>query len=222
MNLILQHWDGEPTAVEEGSWKSIEAYAKLVGAEHRVLRGRFYEGVQMPHMNKLYMLDKSFDQYDVVVMLDSDMFAREGAANIFEEAGIGVTGALQEKLKASIRSRVPLRFRHLNSGDYYGGAIYRLSRTDRLALRTHFGIRVIRDFDSYQKGCDEGVMHYLASKANFMGRGLKGGELWACSSYSPDRDKAHFVHVRRRVELGSEVRQTKTVALRELQQAGVL
>lgn len=220
--IILQHWHGEPSQVEEASWKSIEAYAKRVGAKHQVLRGQFIANVKMPQMHKLYMLDKKFDAYEVVVMMDSDMFARKDAGNIFEEPGIGVCGELQGKLKASIRHRVPLRFRGLANGDFYGGAIYRLSREDRMNLRQHMNRRIVRDFDSYPKGCDEGVMHYLASKAEIVGRGLKDGDLWACSSYSEDRDRAHFIHVRRRVREGSEDRQKKSAALNELIEAGIL
>lgn len=221
VNLLLQHWHGEPSSVEQASWRSIEAYAKTIGAEHRVLRGALVPGVTMPQMHKLHMLSEEFDQYDVVVMLDSDMFARPDAANICEASGIGVSGPLQAKLKASIRSRVPHRFGKKDA-DFYGGAVYRLTREDRQALRGHMDSGVLRDFDAYKKGCDEGVMHYLATQAGFKGRGLVGGDLWACSSYSPERERAHFVHIRRRVKEGSEDRRDKAEVLEHMRRLGVL
>jgi hypothetical protein len=222
VNLLLQHWHGEPSSVEQASWRSIEAYAKTIGVEHRVLRGALVPGVTMPQMHKLHMLSEEFDQYDVVVMLDSDMFARPDAANICEASGIGVSGPLQAKLKASIRRRLPIRFRDKKDGDFYGGAIYRLERRDRQELRTHLSANILRDFDAYVRGLDEGVMHYLACRAGFIGRALVGGDVWACSSYAADRSNAHFVHIRRRVKEGSEERQGKDVALRNLVEAGVL
>lgn len=222
MNILLQHWHGEVTDVELQSWESMARYAASVGAEHRVLRGEPIAGVTNPQMHKLHMLSEEFDGYDLLVMVDSDMFARESAENVFEATGVGVCGDLQRTLRDSCRRRVPHRFRKARAADYYGGAVYRLTREQRISLRLHLNAGVMRDFDEYNRGCDEGVMHYLATREGFVGRGLSGGDLWACSSYSRDAGLAHFVHVRRRMREGSEQRRDKTVALRELREAGVL
>lgn len=221
LNLLLQHWHGEPSPVERGSWESMAAYARRVGAEHKILSGELVRGVRNPQMHKLHMLSDQFDDHDVVVMVDSDMFARKGAADIFEASGIGVSETLQKELKESVRRKVPHRFGK-SDADFYGGAVYRLTREDRQALRAHMDPGVLRDFDAYKKGCDEGVMHYLATQAGFKGRGLVGGDLWACSSYAPEREWAHFIHIRRRVKEGSEHRRNKTEALQELRRLGVL
>lgn len=220
MNILLQHWHGEPTEFERQSWESMARYAETVGAEHRVLRGE-YVAANNPQMHKLHMLSPEFDAYDLVVMVDSDMFARQSAGDVFRASGIGVCGALQRTLKESCRRRVPHRFGK-GDGDYYGGAVYRLTRDERQALRRHLSPDVIADFDDYMRGCDEGVMHYLASREGFVGRGISGGDAWACSSYSSHAARANFVHIRRRVKEGREQRREKSSALAELREAGVL
>lgn len=218
MNILLQHWHGEPTEVERQSWECMARYAESMQAEHRVLHGE-YVTAKNPQMNKLHMLSPEFDAYDVVVMVDSDMFPRQGAANIFEASGVGVCGKLQASLKESCRRRVPHRFGR-KDGDFYGGAVYRLTREDRNGLRRHLSQEVMRDFDAYHLGVDEGVMHYLATCEGFIGRGLP--EAWSCSSYEPQVVRAHFVHIRRRVKAGSERRRGKVDTLHALRRSGVL
>ena len=75
--IILQHWIGELGELEKLSSKNIESYAKYCDADYRLLRGTFIPGLS-PQSQKMHMLNKEFDEYDVVVMMDTDMFTRKG------------------------------------------------------------------------------------------------------------------------------------------------
>lgn len=222
MNLILQHWCGEPTEIEKHSWLSIERYAARIGAEHRVLSGEPMGKVDFPYMHKLHLFDRDFDEFDTVVMMDSDMFAPPAAGSIFDVPGIGVFGPLQVALRRQIRERMPAYFDGTQEADYYGGAVYKFDRADRERFRAHLKPEILPDFDAYEFGCDEGVIHYLATVTGTKGRALPGGERWACSSFDKNVVKAHLVHVRRRISEGKLDKRPKIENWSGLVDAGVL
>lgn len=221
--VILQHWDGPATDLERASWASIGAYASRIGAEHTVLTGKPMGELAFPHMHKLHLFSACFDSYDTVVMMDSDMFTSGLLErSIFDVTGIGIFGPLQIAIRKTLHGRIPAPFARKAMGDYYGGALYKFERAQRLSFRRHMTAQLLRAFDSYELGCDEGVIHYLACATGTTGMGLPDGERWACSSFDPDVANAHLVHVRRRVTAGREERRPKTEALRALQLAGVV
>jgi len=77
-NIILQHFDGNLRPLDELSIENIKAYAKMVGAEYELIRGKpFREHLTSP-CQKVYMIDERYDIYDDVLMLDIDMFAPKG------------------------------------------------------------------------------------------------------------------------------------------------
>jgi hypothetical protein len=220
--LILQHWDGPHSDFEQASWDSIGAYAKRCSAQHLILRGPKVGPVKSPQLHKLHLFSHIFDDWDTVVMLDSDMFARRTSPNIFDTWGIGIMGPLQEGIRARVRERQPLLFRGTPRWDFYGGAVYKFDRETRQRFRVHLAGWLIRAFDAYEFGADEGVVHYLATKTKTEGRALPEGERWACSSFDPDVAKAHLIHVRRRITPGKEDRQPKEDALASLIKRGIL
>lgn len=220
--IILQHWDGEPSEVERASWTNIAAYASRIGADYAVLTGKPMGERAFPHMHKLYLFDAVYDDFETVVMMDSDMFARTNAPSIFDAPGIGVCGPLQKTIRKQVRKRRAELFDDKAEADYYGGAVYKFDRAERVRFRTHLTASVIRAFDSYEVGCDEGVVHYLATLTRTSGRGLPNGETWACSSFDPDVASAKLIHIRRRIAAGKEERQPKVQALQGLVKAGVL
>ncbi len=223
MNLILQHWSGEATDFERASWANIKAYAKRIGAEHAVVFGEPMGSVAFPQMHKLCMLTDEYDSYDQVAMLDSDMFTKAALKDdLFALPGIGVMGALQRTLRATVRSRLPALFEDTREGDYYGGAVYKLGADTRREFRPYLTRSIVKTFDDYDRCCDEGVMHYLASRAGVVNNELPDGEKWAYSSFGRGVRKAAFIHVRRRVEEGKEERQPKMQALKRLVEAGVI
>ncbi|KKK47331.1 hypothetical protein LCGC14_3156280, partial [marine sediment metagenome] len=124
-NIILQHWTGEMDQLGTLSSANIAKYAKKCGAKYELLRGNVFRPNLSPPCQKLYMLDKVFDEYDVVVMLDIDMFVRKGMKeNIFDPSiqGIGMCTEFQENLFKGLCRRQP---QLTNSRyPYWGGAIY--------------------------------------------------------------------------------------------------
>ncbi len=223
MNLILQHWHGPATDFERASWESIRLYAKRIGAKHEVIRGAPMGLMAHPPMHKLYMLLEEWDNYETVVMLDSDIFASPAQTDsVFNVQGVGVTGPLQHELRTLLRRRLPYLFANCGDGDYYGGAIYKLRLHERKNMRKHINRNILQLFDNARYYRDEGAMHFLASKAKMAGKALPGGETWACSSFDKNVRKAKLVHVRNRIEAGKEARQSKEQALENLIKDGVL
>ncbi len=223
MNLILQHWSGEPTGFERASWNSIRAYAARIGAEYEVVLDEPMGALKHAQMHKLCMLHPDFDDYESVVMMDSDMFAdADMADNIFSVYGIGIMGQLQKELRALVRKRVAELFEEGCNGDFYGGAIYKMRRHERQKFRKHLTPKVLQRFDVANHYRDEGVMHYLASMTGTVGKALDGGETWACSSYDKNVRSAKLVHIRNRITAGEEARQPKMQALQNLINAGAL
>lgn len=215
--IILQHWDGPPSQLEEGSWRNIANYAKRIGVEHRVLSGQPLGPLKNSQLQKLHMLSATFDSYDTVVMMDSDMFAVPGLReNIFQVSGIGVATPLQETIRGSLRRALPKLFGGKALADYFGGAIYKLERAERIKFRPLVTPKILAMFDDQRVCLDEGVMHYIATMTRTNGRGLPGGEKWACSSFHPDVKKAKIVHIRRRWRAGREERRPKMESFNRL------
>ena len=101
MNLIYQVAVGKPSALYERCIESVAAYAKRIGAEHIVLRepklrirpnpfssNRSKEATERLGYLPIYEKENAFDllpDYDHVAIIDSDIFIRESAPDIFSE-----------------------------------------------------------------------------------------------------------------------------------------
>jgi hypothetical protein len=194
-NLILQHWTGAIDALGEASSANIRAYADRIGAEYRLLRGDvFRPGLTAP-MQKLQMLSAEFDGYDMVVMLDLDMFAVSGIAeNIFTDVeGTGLFSEYTQKVFERCRREHPTLCDKRYA--YWGGAIYRLPLELRQRLRRHIKDEDLQQFNrSFQ---DEGVMHRLATFEKI--EQDKIPDRWCHCSYRPDPEKAAMIHVRTKI-----------------------
>src|SRR5262245_56278767 len=122
--------------VVEASVAACSAYADRIGADYALLRGNVFRENLDPPCQKVAMLSSTFDNYDQVVMLDSDMLPVKGLAeNVFEVEG---TGLFSEYTK-SIFLRCQQEFPDLTDPRYayWGGAIYKMSRELRQELRRH-------------------------------------------------------------------------------------
>lgn len=196
---MLQHFTGDLRELEQRSSVQMQNYAEQHGAEYRLLLGNVFNEALSPPCQKLAMLNKEFDEYDIVVMTDLDMFPRKGITeSIFEVDGIGVSGPFQRKLKwSSIRKfKSYFHWRY----PYWGGAIWRLTREQRQLFRSHLH-RV--DLNKYSGGKfeDEGIMHQLARHAKFSGGALPGVDKWAHGSYQPGIEQAAMIHIRNHLDL---------------------
>lgn len=219
-NIILQHYTGDLGELEILSKKNMEEYADKLGAEYRLLSGNVFHPELTPPCQKLAMFDEQFDDYDTVVMVDIDMFTRKGMVDsIFSEKGIGVSTGFQRRLKwKNIRKMNGLL--HWNSV-YWGGAIWRLERDQRIALRK--AMPKVNLFKYNGKLEDEGIMHQLARHAGIRGQDciLPGGEKWAHGSYLPDIEKSALIHIRPRTSRkGPRVR--KIDVYRSLVEKGII
>ena len=223
MNIILQHMTGDLRPLDELSIENIKRYAAMVGADYRLLRGNVFSERYRPPIQKVYMLDEEFDEYDDVLMLDIDMFAREGMTdNVFEANGIGlhtdVQKGLHKRLVKSHKSLVSLKY------PYWGGAIYKLSREHRKHLRE--GLKGDTSWiDTFQKKGyfgDEGVMCVLATKTKLdVPNPYFKSNKWCTCSFLPEVTKAGFIHIRTKTKPGGP-KKTKKENYEALVQRGIL
>jgi hypothetical protein len=217
--LILQHYTGEPGEVERLSIENIRAFAVREQADYQFLQGNVFSDQLSPPMQKLVMLDERFDEYDVVVMLDTDMFIRKGMSeNLFDQPGIGVSGKFQRRLKwAFIRKMKGLvHWRY----PYWNGSIWKLDRRHRQLFRSKLPLV---DMMKYTDGRleDEGVMHQLARHSRFTGGILPGGSKWAMSSWDDDIENATMIHIRPQIRFKGPKR-PKIENLRVLVERGLI
>lgn len=198
--IILQHWTGELNELGERSSQNIANYAKQVNADYQLLRGNVFDNDLTPPMQKLFMLDPSFDDYDIVVMLDMDVFVRKGqTVDIFEdEVGIGRHTPVQDNLQRQLCRIYP----HLGdkTAPYWGGSIYRLPLELRQNLRDHYNKEEIMPFSKPYHFEDEGVMHRMASKAGIkISPDVFLDKFWNYSSFEHDIEKAKLIHIRTKI-----------------------
>jgi len=199
--LILQHWSGDMIELTTLSAANISKYAEKIGADYRLLRGDvFREGLSAP-MQKLHMLDEEFDDYDMVVMLDADMFTRKGMnEDVFEDVeGIGRHTAVQDRLILSLRQQKPA-MANVNF-PYWGGSIYRLDRGLRQKLRKHINEKELPLFSGRGRFEDEGVMHRLATLAKIpkTEKTYLPGSKWNHGSFEEGIENSAIIHIRTKI-----------------------
>lgn len=197
--LILQHWWGDLRELEELSMDNIQQYAKFCGADYQLLRGAVFNPNLKSECQKVYMLSEEFDDYDVVVMMDMDMFTRKGMTkNIFtDEKGIGRHYKVQPRLRESIANRLPQLCNP--NYPYWGGSIYRLERDIRQRLRRHIDHNILRVFNTNM--VDEGIMHHLATKERMLEdeNTYMDRQQWNYSSFDEGVEEAYIIHIRTKV-----------------------
>lgn len=222
MNIILQHWSGDLNEIAKRSVENISGYADKIGVEYRLLRGDLFRPGLTAPCQKLHMLSDEFDDYDMVVMLDADMFARRGMTeNVFTDTGgIGRHTAIQEKLHRKLANAGFGSLGH----PYWGGAIYRLDRELRQKLRAK-----IDDVDlSNYNGAhfeDEGIMNLLAMKADVPitdGTYIDGNH-WDCGNFEDGVELCAMIHLRPKMfKDGRLVRATKESAYSDMVDRGLI
>jgi hypothetical protein len=218
--LVLQHYTGIPGELERRSIADIRAFADREKADYRFLEGNVFSDQLSAPMQKLVILDEMFDDYDTVVMLDTDMFVRKGLhESLFEQPGIGVSGPFQRRLKwAFIRKMKGLvHWRY----PYWNGSLWKFDRAHRQMFRSKLPLV---DLAKYSNGRleDEGVMHQLARHSGFTGGILPGGDKWAMSSWHEDLANSAMIHIRPRITRDSRAKRPKIETLHELVRQGLI
>lgn len=203
-NIILQHWTGEMNELGTLSSANISRYADKIGADYKLLRGDvFRENLKTPWppVQKLHMLDEEFDDYDMVVMLDIDMFTRKGMEeNIFEDVkGVGLHEEVQKRLLKHVQQTKP-KLSNPNA-PWWGGAVYRLDKNIRKKLRVVINDNEIGNFCGRGNYGDEGLMHRLADLAKINPTGTYFPDNhWCFCSYREGIEAAALIHVRTKIK----------------------
>jgi len=200
-NIILQHFDGELRELDKLSIENISQYANMIGAEYKLIRGKPFDKSLTSPCQKVHMISEEWDKYSNVLMLDIDMFAPIGMnVNIFEQSGVGLYGDVQKRLHRQLVEKYGI-LGSLNA-PYWGGAIYKMSRSMRQFLRS--GLKTNNSwmlrFNQPYHFEDEGIMHVLAYRAGFFSEdNMYLDSKWCQCSFLPNPEKAGFIHIRTKV-----------------------
>jgi hypothetical protein len=204
-NILLQHWAGPLGELEKLSIENMKQYADWCGVEYRLLTGYPLDATLAPQSQKIYALTEEFDDYDTVVMLDTDMFVnKNNRKNIFtDDTGVGRHYGIQETLRKGV-SRI-----HPFLGDvrypYWGGSIYRLEKSVREKLRPHMNMKEMIQFNKTYH--DEGIMHRLAVLSQFPEKGAYlDRQQWNYSSFDEGVEDSYIIHIRPKVKQGGPKR----------------
>jgi len=221
-NIILQHYTGELGELEKQSVENIKKYAHRFGVDYQLVTGQVFNEKFTTPIQKLYMLDKVWDDYDTVVMLDIDMFApKDLEENVFEVEGIGLHEDTQKRLHNNLCRTYP----HLASKmyPYWGGAIYKLDRAARQQLRLPLQSNTgwMQNYNRRYHFGDEGIMHTLALKSDFKTDKPYMHKKWCQCSFLPEPEKAGFIHIRTKVTPRGPKRE-KIDNLKSLQQRNII
>lgn len=223
VNIILQHYTGELGELEEASVANMQQYAASVGAEYELVRGNLFNPGFTTPIQKLYMLDSVWDEYDTVVMLDIDMFAPKNMTeNVFDVPGVGLHEQTQTRLHQKLCNTYPL----ISSAmyPYWGGAIYKLDRDARQQLRSPLEAGDVSWMQNYNKRYhwgDEGIVHTLAMKSGYNPPDRYMDKKWCQCSFLPNPENAGFIHVRTKITPQGPKRE-KIENLRALQEQGII
>ena len=222
-NIILQHFDGELRELDKLSMANIQEYAKLVGADYRLITGRPFNLRLTAPCQKVYMLNEEFDQYDQVLMLDIDMFAPKGmTTNIFEETGVGLYAEVQQRLHRKLVSNYGMLCSM--ESPYWGGAIYKMDLAMRQKMRKYSKTdeHWMGHFNQPYHFEDEGIMHVYAARAGIkFTRDMILDQKWCQCSFLPNPEKAGFIHIRTKVTPSGPKRE-KIENYNALVEAGIL
>ena len=208
-NIILQHFQPHEKylatkthPIVEKSAENIERYAKSLGAEYKLLDGKpFMEDLRM-QCQKLAMLNEEYDEYDTVVMLDSDMFVRKGMTeNVFEAKGVACYDSVHKDRQHPHFCEMFPGYSDRNV-QLWSGACYVLPRETRLKFRAQINpvTKSMMRKISPHPFVEEGIMHMLAvyGKLGYNVYDKCLDEKWQYSHYLPDVENCYMIHIRKK------------------------
>lgn len=220
---ILQHWNGPTNKLVDLSIQNIAGYAEWCGADYQFIIGKPFDDILSSALQKLIILDERFDEYDVCVMLDTDVFVcKNNKRNIFlHEEGIGRHTEVQDRLVKKLVREHP-EMGNLDA-PYWGGSIYRLDLKLRRKLRAHLNKQEYRPISRPYHYEDEGAMHRMASLSGLIASdtSLYLSKYWNYSSFEKDVHKAHTIHMRTKIAPKGPKR-TKLANYQDLVQRGLI
>ena len=190
---------------------------------YRLLRGNVFHPTLSAPCQKIFMLNEEFDGYDMVIMLDADMFVRAGMTeNVFTDVdGIGRHTAIQSMLHRKLVQRHP-SLASL-SHPYWGGAIYRLEKSLRQRLRAEITESELLPFSNGFE--DEGIMNRLATRADIQitDDTYLPGHRWDSGNFEDGVESSAFIHIRpKMVKGGTLVRASKMEVYADMVERGLI
>lgn len=215
--IVLQHWTGPLGELQKKSINNIEAYAKSINADYALLTGDVFDSRLSPPCQKLVMLSEQFDDYDMVAMLDTDMFAVTGLKeNVFADiSGTGLYTEYTKKIALSCLRRHPTQCDL--SYAYWGGCLWRLPLNMRKRFRALLpNVEVLKFSGNFE---DEGIMHRLAVLTRTKQDTIP--YTWSHCSYLPDVKDAKIIHIREK-GINRGPRKPKLENYRDLVRLGIL
>ena len=198
--LLLQHWTGEVDELGHLSMQANTDYAKRCGADYQFLEGDVFGPEYCAFVQKMFILDQSFDEYDVVAMTDMDMFPRQGLTeNLFTDVkGVGVCDK-QNRTKTFARLLEVWPEYSSAEHPFWGGSIYRMERSIRVLLRKQFK-KMGPEWEMWNKKggvVDEGLMHRCAMLADLPVDGMHLPDHWSRGHFHPAINEARYIHIRK-------------------------
>jgi hypothetical protein len=192
-NIILQHFDGELRELDKLSIENIKQYAHKIRADYELVVGKPFRNHLTPACQKVYCVDKHWDDYGTVLMLDIDVFVRKDLSeNVFKISGHGVHGPTQVKLKQKLIDSMRID----QFTPYWAGSIYKFNKKEREQLRDAMPSNDIW-MNFYNKPYhfeDEGILADLACRSLFRTSYLDFS--WSQCSFLPNPEKAKMLHIR--------------------------
>jgi hypothetical protein len=201
-NLILQHFEPVPGRTSVAPWlvqrssRNIRRYAERLGAEYRMLSGEPFRAGLRVQCQKVCILNEEFDDYDVVVVMDTDKFVTTTCReNVFEARGIGFFSEIhRNRILPAFHRQFP-RWSS-RASPFWSGSIYVMPRAFRQLLRAQIDAEMEEMFRKVSplSFVDEGIVHCLCVKARVPPTSLD--LKWDYSSYLPHPQRANIIHVR--------------------------
>ena len=192
-NIILQHFDGELRELDKLCMENISAYAKQIGAEYELVEGTPLGNNLTGPCQKAYCIDSHWDKYNNVLMIDIDVFIRKNLTeDVFKVPGHGVHGDTQASLKRKLIAAGKI----MEHNPYWGGSIYKFSRTERELLRSAMpkDPSWMQVYSVPYRFEDEEILAELAGKVNFPSVYLDFK--WNQCSFLPNPQNAKMIHIR--------------------------
>lgn len=220
-NIIMQHYTGNLSDLAELSIKNIQKYAKTIGADYKFLEGNVFHPDLTPPCQKIHMLDEKWDDYEYVVMLDTDIFTVKNLKeNIFTDIdGVGINTRYQRAIFKKFSKIHP----DLTCAKYpyFGGAVWRFDKEQRRILRSKIIKKELPFFNHRFE--DEGIIHRLMTLASVKYNAIP--HRWCYCSYLPNPESAALIHVRTKINNSmsrNASRRTKMENYEHLKSLGVL
>lgn len=138
--LIYQSWYNEDGNIPDYVYESVnqfKKYAEKHGADHIFLTDNYftYNGVPLYMMNKLRMFEDSFfENYDIIVTVDTDMFIKNYNADVFQyNKGIHCSSINRRKdrkttIEMMMNNIEPSKYKDIVKHDFFMSCVFIITK----------------------------------------------------------------------------------------------